>query len=825
MWRFHSDRAGETAEFWKIVDVDVLDPIEHIDTDGATALHVNAKVGPHALGRVIVPCSGSVCSSERLRIHLHPFVPAALTRTLRDQIGSRASSESPQVPEQVSVIVCTRRRPEQLDRCLSSLAALVGVDAEIIVVDNDDVRQANGQLTTFDVAARHAVTYVREPVAGLDRARNRGVATATREILLFTDDDVEVDPHWARHLAAAFHDPVVAAATGLVTPAELASIEQIEFEMLAGFIRTYDDFVLDGATLSPAAAGRAGAGASMAFRREFLQSIGGFPEVLDAGRATTSGGDTFGLYAALHAGRRIRFEPRAVVHHYHRSETGDGAITVEGYARGVVSYLLHAALSRRDLSAFVAALRWTTWRVGVLSREWLIDPSSRSSEYLRRQVRGALSAPKALTRAVLDNSAPPVAIHPATEPASPTPRPSPVENFDPSVSVVIPTAGRRPGLIDLIAALHQQTHAVEIIVSADGDFADRDDVERAVGAPIDARVVVGSKHGAGDARNRGSAVAHGRILLFLDDDVQPIDDEFVARHAHAHRRGHRAVVGPVVGAPAPGSSSGLSLAERNWWSDQARRIADGGALDFTDVCSGNLSIDRALFAAVGGFRTLIRREDFELGIRLIENGVTVIGLSDASVWHMEMCSVNDTIDRRFREGQADCVLADIHPASVLRLGLGQWQTLSRRQRPFARFAISHPRVAMFALRGAHAIDRTLDAVGSRRRLHRLHTFVGQFAYWAGVGRRTGGIDEWNELLDNVGVATTNGPRSTLDLDQPHEWAPLRSGSHLVDVVRGDVSVGIADMRWGGVPFDRDQFAAACATRFSTASALPTPQPA
>ena len=46
------------------------------------------------------------------------------------------------------------------------------------------------------------VDYVAEPVPGLDRASDRGLAVATGEIVAFTDDDTVVDSRWA--IAQAF---------------------------------------------------------------------------------------------------------------------------------------------------------------------------------------------------------------------------------------------------------------------------------------------------------------------------------------------------------------------------------------------------------------------------------------------------------------------------------------------------------------------------------------------------------------------------------------------------------------------------------------------
>ncbi len=97
----------------------------------------------------------------------------------------------------ISIIVCTWNRAAMLNEALGHFLQLnvpSQIRWELLVVDNnsnDDtasvVRKLSGDLP---------VRYVVEPKQGLSRARNRGVAEARGGLLLFTDDDVIVDPGW-----------------------------------------------------------------------------------------------------------------------------------------------------------------------------------------------------------------------------------------------------------------------------------------------------------------------------------------------------------------------------------------------------------------------------------------------------------------------------------------------------------------------------------------------------------------------------------------------------------------------------------------------------
>jgi hypothetical protein len=123
----------------------------------------------------------------------------------------------------LSVIVCTRARPEALAACLASLSVQESPPAEILVVDN-----APDQPATRQVVARFpGVRWVPEPRPGLSPARNTGVRAARGRLIAFTDDDVEVRADWTSELARAFDGrDEIEAVTGLVLPASLETLSQ-----------------------------------------------------------------------------------------------------------------------------------------------------------------------------------------------------------------------------------------------------------------------------------------------------------------------------------------------------------------------------------------------------------------------------------------------------------------------------------------------------------------------------------------------------------------------------------------------------------------------
>lgn len=109
----------------------------------------------------------------------------------------------------VTIIVCSRNRPALLAKCLEAVAAMKPAPNDVLVVDNSE-----GNKDTESVARKFSVRYTIEPMPGLSRARNRGMAESTTEIAAYLDDDATPDGHWLEKITWPFADPRVAAVTG-----------------------------------------------------------------------------------------------------------------------------------------------------------------------------------------------------------------------------------------------------------------------------------------------------------------------------------------------------------------------------------------------------------------------------------------------------------------------------------------------------------------------------------------------------------------------------------------------------------------------------------
>lgn len=148
-------------------------------------------------------------------------------------------------------------------------------------------------------------------------------------------------------------------------------------------------------------------------------------------------------------------------------------------------------------------------------------------------------------------------------------------------------------------------------------------LERARGAFGGARVVENAgDRGAAGARNTGVEHARGDVVAFLDDDAAA-DPRWVEEITRAHAE--RAILG-VAGRLEPRWESGRPRwfpEEFQWVVGCDYRGLPSDAAPVRNVIAANMSVDRALFAAAGGFRKGFGKvgdrsepEETELCIRL-----------------------------------------------------------------------------------------------------------------------------------------------------------------------------------------------------------------
>jgi glycosyltransferase involved in cell wall biosynthesis len=287
-----------------------------------------------------------------------------------------------------TIAVCTRDRPDDLDRCLTAVVGLVDQGGEILVIDSASRGDA-----TRDVVGRHpGVRWIREEQPGLDRARNRALVEARHEIVAFTDDDAVPDRRWLQSLVAGFRHPRILCVTGLTLPLELETEAQEWFERTNSFSRGFRPVLFDGAVQDPFFASRVGAGVNMALRRSVLDLVGRFDEALDAGTPTRSGGDHDIFTRIMARGYCIAYQPRALSWHRHRREWAELRNAVYGYGVGVYAYLTALFLAG-ETRAVVVAARWFPWQLRLMLRGLFGRRGGVPPRIALAELRGCLNGP------------------------------------------------------------------------------------------------------------------------------------------------------------------------------------------------------------------------------------------------------------------------------------------------------------------------------------------------------------------------------------------------------------------------------------------------
>lgn len=213
---------------------------------------------------------------------------------------SRSSSTSRLT---VDLVICTRDRPELLGRCLRAVCDLDPAPDQILVIDNTPGGEA-----VRSVAVAHGARYIVEPAAGLSRARNRGFAESTSDIVAYIDDDAEADAEWLGALMEPFGDSTVAVVTGETIHAP--ALRDTFRPQPPRYVSNHDPLWFEMATF-----GGLGYGTNMAIRRSAIASPKPFDERLGRGAPIRLAEESYAFATLLARGFRAAHVPSAFVLH------------------------------------------------------------------------------------------------------------------------------------------------------------------------------------------------------------------------------------------------------------------------------------------------------------------------------------------------------------------------------------------------------------------------------------------------------------------------------------------------------------------------------
>ncbi len=214
-----------------------------------------------------------------------------------------------------TVALCTHNHADRLTRTLADLSTLKRPARpwEFLVIDN------GCRDNTPELLARHAwpagwnVRVVREEKLGLSNARNRAIAEARGEYVIFMDDDETADSDWLcafeRLIDAKNPDAFGGRIRVLFEDARPAWLR----DDLLGFLGELNRAETIAPLTDPYTSFYGG---NFGFRRSVCERVGGFDAMLGRKGSDNTGGEEIDFYRRLlDAGFKVWWTPEAVIHH------------------------------------------------------------------------------------------------------------------------------------------------------------------------------------------------------------------------------------------------------------------------------------------------------------------------------------------------------------------------------------------------------------------------------------------------------------------------------------------------------------------------------
>jgi GT2 family glycosyltransferase len=255
-----------------------------------------------------------------------------------------------------SVIICTHNRADLVARAVDAAASQTRTcGGEVIVVDNASTDMTPTVLGSS--ARRHGdgIRVVVEPRLGLSIARNRGLADARGDVVVFLDDDAVPRAGWLAALIAPYRDSEVVAVGGRIVlrfPEHPPSWLTLA---LHSALSAYDL----GPTPRRVRYGEATYpfGANISFRADAARAAGGFSTTVGLrGSRLLLHDETDLCYRLERAGGEIRYAPDAVVDHYVTPERLSPAWMLRRHYHGGESAAIFVLRNRGVLRAL-----WRIW--------------------------------------------------------------------------------------------------------------------------------------------------------------------------------------------------------------------------------------------------------------------------------------------------------------------------------------------------------------------------------------------------------------------------------------------------------------------------------
>lgn len=213
----------------------------------------------------------------------------------------------------------------------------------------------------------------------------------------------------------------------------------------------------------------------------------------------------------------------------------------------------------------------------------------------------------------------------------------------PKISVIVPSKDNSSSLARCINSLQYQTyHEYEIIVVFAGPGYDS---IRLASDTLHISFLQDTRKTRGGARNLGSRFAKGDLLVCTDDDCEYPKEWLTKIFDESLREPNVAAFGGTDVTPTQSSIWGMLI---GLFEEHKRESPAHGKQAATKMKTCNTVYRRDAFKNAGGFdETIHFGEDFELNIRLAQEGHQLRFDPDICVWHHRRNSLWDVLKHNY----------------------------------------------------------------------------------------------------------------------------------------------------------------------------------
>jgi len=212
----------------------------------------------------------------------------------------------------VTIAIPTYNREKWLAETLAGLTTqdYPADRLEILIIDNNSPDHTRELVASFSDAS-HAPKYLLETQQGANFARNRALAEAQGEIIVYGDDDILMHATWLRELMQPFvldSNKRVGAVAGEVVP--------VFPEGCPDWVRSFHGPQAFREDMGPTSNKQVPMSANLAFRRDALREQGGWDTNVGRKGKRVFGGEENGpMHRMRQAGFEVWFAPLASVDH------------------------------------------------------------------------------------------------------------------------------------------------------------------------------------------------------------------------------------------------------------------------------------------------------------------------------------------------------------------------------------------------------------------------------------------------------------------------------------------------------------------------------